>query len=221
MSLADLFRQLSILIGLPAVLLAGAAAATIVIARDWRLVLFAYAALSVLMALLLAQIVPVEWALQQTISGGLIAVMLYLSARQLSGRSDQPPDLRWPILASMTSLRMLAVGLAAATFFIVHDSIQLPELDSLFRDAVLWLALVGLLGLALHEEPLHAGVSLLVFLNGCELLIFSLTQQQTLVGIAQAGQVLLGLAIAYLMLARGLAEHRTGDRPTEDIGGQP
>jgi hypothetical protein len=77
MNLTDLFRQLSILIGLPAVLLAAIAAAVIVIVRDWRIVLFAYAALTTVLALLLSQIIPTEWALLQAIVGGLIAVMLY------------------------------------------------------------------------------------------------------------------------------------------------
>src|SRR5690606_22247804 len=49
MSLADFFRQLSILVGLPAVLVAGAGVAVLVIARDWRLSLFSYAVVSVML----------------------------------------------------------------------------------------------------------------------------------------------------------------------------
>ena len=88
MSLADLFRQLSILIGLPAVLLACAGAAVIVVARDWRLGLFGYALVSLMLALLLSQIIPTDWALMQAITGGLIAVILFLSARQLRWTPD-------------------------------------------------------------------------------------------------------------------------------------
>ena len=56
MNLTDFFRQVSLLIGLPAVLLGAAAVAVIVIMRDWRIVLFAYAMLSIVLALLLSQI---------------------------------------------------------------------------------------------------------------------------------------------------------------------
>ncbi len=216
MTLADLFHQLSILIGLPAVLIAAAASATIVVARDWRFVLFAYAALSVMLALLLSQVIPTEWALLQAIVGGLIAVMFFLAARQLrwhpaSGVRWQD---RWPQMVSLGSFRLLAVALTAVAFFVLRDQVTLPVVDVLFRDMIFWLLLIGLLGLALHEEPLHAGLSLLVLLGGCELLLFSLVQQRLLIGLLEGGRLLLGLAIAYLMAARGLETARPAVEPS-------
>jgi hypothetical protein len=229
-SLADLFRQLSILIGLPAVLLACAGAAMIVVARDWRLGLFGYALVSLMLALLLSQIIPTDWALLQAITGGLIAVILFLSARQLRWTPDsgQRWESRWPNLASLTSFRLLALVLAAASFAVVRGRITIPGLDSLFRDALLWLLMMSLLGLSLHTEPLHAGLSLLVFLGAAELLVFTLFQRRMLVGLWMGGQILLGLAIAYLIVARGLAELTPGDAAQDGmnsdgrvLGGQP
>jgi len=207
MTLVDLFRQLSLLVGLPAVLLAAAAAAVVVVARDWRLVIFAYAFLSTMLALLLSQLLPTEWALLQAVVGGLIAVMLFLSARQLRWRPAGPLswEARWPQVASLSSFRALAVVLAAVTFWAVRDRVQLPRVDTLFRDAILWLSLLGLLGLALHEEPLHAGLALLTVLGAFELLLFALIQDRMLAGFMEGGQLLLGLAIAYLVVSRGLA----------------
>jgi hypothetical protein len=207
MSLSDLFRQLSLLIGAPAVILAAVGTILIVVPRDWRVVLFGYALLTVMLSLLLSQVIPTEWALQQAVVGGLVAVMLYLSARQLRG--PQTMNLRrgarWPRVASLTTFRALAVGLATVAFLAARETVTIPLLTPLFRDAVLWLAMIGLIGLALHEEPLHAGLSLLTFLGAAQLVIFTLIQQRTLVGILQGGQVLLGLAIAYLVVAHGLA----------------
>jgi hypothetical protein len=228
-SLADLFRQLSILIGLPAVLLACAGAAAIVVARDWRLSLFGYALVSLMLALLLSQIIPTDWALMQAITGGLIAVILFLSARQLRWTPDagQRWELRWPNLASLTSFRLLALVLAAASFAVVRGRITIPGLDPLFRDALVWLVMMSLLGLSLHSEPLHAGLSLLVFLGAAELLVFTLFQRRMLVGLSMGGQILLGLAIAYLVVARGLGELSPDDRSQEGLnpdglyGGQP
>ncbi|MBM4459862.1 MAG: hypothetical protein FJ011_19225 [Chloroflexi bacterium] len=207
MSLLDFFRQLSHLGGLPAALLAGAAAATIVIVRDWRLALFAYAVQTTMLAMLLAQALPVEWALLQAIAGGLVAVMLYLSARQLhvSGQAGLSWEARWPQMASTSGFRLLAVMLAGVAFLSVHESVALPRVSPLFRDAILWLMLLGLLGLALHDEPFHAGLSLLTVLGGFSLLWFSLVQRRMLIGLADAGQVLLGLAISYLVVSQGLA----------------
>ncbi len=207
MTLTDFFRQLSILIGLPAVFIAGAAVALIVIARDWRLSVFSYAVGSVMLAFLLSQTIPTEWALLQAIVGGLVAVMLYLSARQLRGRTlaGLPAETRWPRMASLTSFRLMTVGLTAVTFFALRQQITLPLLDTLFRDALVWLVLSSLVGLALHEEPLHGGLCLLTFLGAAGLLLFTLTQDRTIIGLWLALQVLLGLAVAYLVLAHGLA----------------
>ena len=218
MSLADLFRQLSILIGLPAVLLAGAGAAIIVIVRDWRLSLFGYAVMTVMLSLLLSQIIPTAWALMQAIAGGLIAVILYLSARQLrwTSHSGGRWETRWPIMASLTSFRTAGRGVGDGHLSRAARQIPIPRLDPLFRDAVSWLVIMSLLGLALHEEPLHAGLCLLTFLAGTELLLFTLIQRQMLVGLWLGGQVLLALAIAYLVLARGLA----AARPEETVLGE-
>lgn len=220
MTLTDLFRQLSILVGLPAVLIAAMAAAVIVILRDWRIVLFAYAALSVMLALLLSQVIPPEWALLQAIVGGLIAVMFFLSARQLRWHalSGVSWEDRWPQMASTTSFRALAAVLAAVAFLALREDVTLPQVNPLFRDTIFWLTLIGLLGLALHEEPLHAGLALLVVLGGSELLLFSLMQQQALIGLLEGGQLLLGLAISYLMVARGLDASRPAAdaRPARD-----
>jgi uncharacterized MnhB-related membrane protein len=221
MNLADFFRQLSLLIGLPAVLLGAVAAATIVIVRDWRIALFAYAVLSTVLALLLSQIIPPEWALLQAIVGGLIAVMLYLSARQLrwNPASAVSWEERWPQMASLGSFRVLAIALAVVTFVALREDIDLPQVDLLFRDTIFWLMLIGLLGLALHEEPLHAGLSLLTVLGGSEILLFSLMQSRTMIGVLEGGQLLLGLAISYLMVSRGLASSRIASgltRPGED-----
>jgi hypothetical protein len=207
MSLSDLFRQLSLLIGTPAVILAAAATFLIVVPRDWRVALFGYAVLSVMLALLLSQVIPTEWALQQAVAGGLVAVMLFLSARQLRGpaAANLRPSARWPRVASLTTFRALAVGLATVAFLAVRETVDIPLLTPLFRDAVLWLAVIGLVGLALHEEPLHAGLSLLTFLGAAQLVIFTLVQRRMLVGILQGGQVLLGLAVAYLVVAHGFA----------------
>ncbi len=205
MSLTDLFRQLSLLIGAPAVFLAGAGAVLIVVPRDWRAVLFGYALVNVMLSLLLSQVIPTEWALQQAIAGGLVAVMLFLSARQLRHPAASLAGSAWPRMTSLSPFRLLAVGLAGITYAVVRDSITFPLISELFRDAVLWLCLIAALGLALHQEPLHAGLSLLTFVGAVQLIIFSLFQERMLVGIFQGGQVLLGLAIAYLVVAHGLA----------------
>jgi len=214
MTFTDIFRQFSLLVVQPAAVLLAIGVAMVVIARGWRLVLFGYALFSVMLALLLAQVVPPEWALLQAIVGGLIAVMLFLSASQLRGRrfGGMSPESRWPQMASLSSFRVMAVVLAAVAFFVARNSgatgslwVGLPKVDPLLRDALLWIAVIGVIGLALHEEPLHAGLSLLILTAGAQLFLFSLVQRRMLVGLFEAMQLLLGLAISYLTVSRGLA----------------
>ena len=207
MSLAEWVRQISILLSLPAVVLMGAAAAAIVVVRDWRIVLFSYGLLSVVLAMVMAQTIPTEWALLQTIVGGMNAVMLYLSARQLRGAriAGAGREGHWPQLASLTSFRLLALVLAMVAFLAIHDWIALPVVGTLTRDAIVWLAMMGTVGVALHEEPLHAGLALLMILGSFLLLLFALSHSRMLVGLMESWQLLLGLAISYLTVSRGLA----------------
>jgi hypothetical protein len=97
------------------------------------------------------------------------------------------------------------VLLTLLAFLAIHQVVQLPGLSPVMRDGVLWLMMAGFLGMALHEEPLHAGLALLTLLGGFLLLLFNLTQNRTLFGLLEGWQLLLGLAISYLTVSRGLA----------------
>jgi hypothetical protein len=219
MTMLDLFRQFSLLVTLPAVLLAATGAVLILIPRDWRLVLAGYTLVFTMLTILLVKLVPAEWALLQTFVGALVAVMLYLSARQLGGTwaIGFDREVRWPQVASLTGFRLMTVALAVLAFFALRQRVELPKMDALYRDALLWLTMMGLVGLALHEEPLHAGLALLSMLAGFELLLFSLIQQRMWVGLLLGGQLLLGLAISYLVVSRGLAVAPTGpESPTAE-----
>jgi hypothetical protein len=207
MTLPDFIRQLSILLTLPAVVVLGILAATIVVVRDWRAMLFAYALESATLGFLLTQRIPMEWAFLQVVTGGLIAVMLFLSARQLRGvpAPGGSAEARWPQLASLPLFRVLMVVLALIAFLQLHSRVPLPQLNSALGDGVLWLALMAGLGLALHDEPLHAGLSLLSGLGGFVLLYFGITHSRLMIGFIEGWQLLIGLAVSYLMVSRGLA----------------
>ena len=216
MTLIDLFRQFSLLVTLPAVLLAAAGMVLILVPRDWRLVLSGYTLVCLMLTILLVKLVPTEWALLQAFVGALVAVMLYLSARQLGGTwaAGFDRELRWPQVSSLTGFRVMIVALAAVAFFVLRQRVDLPKMDALYRDALLWLTMMGLLGLALFEDPLHAGLALLAMLAGSELLLFSLIQQRTWIGLLLAGQLLLGLAISYLIVSRGLSAAQSEPEPS-------
>ena len=142
--------------------------------------------------------------------------MLFLSARQLQGTpaTGLSHEARWPQLASPAIFRLLTMVLAAVAFVSVRSAIDLPLVSTTFRDAIVWLVIAGTMGLALHEEPLHAGLALLTLIGGLLLLIFNLTLSRMIVGLMEGWQLLLGLAIAYLTVSRGLAGPDEGAEAT-------
>ena len=197
------------------VILVGLSAALIVVVADWRVSLFAFAVQSVLLSLLSMRLLPYGWALVRMLVGGLVAVLWFISARQVRwGERRQPARWlllrrgrgeRWPLLSSGTLMRLLAVGLAGMVFFRLQGRLSLPVLPPDLGLACTWLWLMGFLCLALSDEPLRAGLGLLAIMWGFELFQAALEPTAISVGLAGGLDLLVGLAIAYLMVSRGAA----------------
>jgi hypothetical protein len=71
------------------------------------------------------------------------------------------------------------------------------------RFVVVWLGAFGLLGLALGDEALQTGVSLLLWLSATQLILAALQQDIWLIWLLSSLELLLALATGYLMIARG------------------
>ena len=112
---------------------------------------------------------------------------------------------RWPLLSTVTLQRLLAVGLAGLLFFRLQGRLRLPVLPPDLALASTWLWLMGFLALGLSDEPLRAGLGLLTLSAGFQLFYAALEPAATPIGLLGSLDLLLGLAIAYLMVARGLA----------------
>lgn len=211
----EVITQLEFLSG-PWIVIGVALCATlIVILADWRLVLLAFAAQSVLLTLLSTRLLPFEWAVLRMLLGGLVAVLWFISARQVRwGQREEPArwwllrrgrGKRWPLLSTVTLLRLLAVLLAGLVFFRLQGRLTLPLLPSDLALACTWLWLMGFLALALSDEPLRAGLGLLTISAGFQLLYAALEPTALAIGLLGSLDLLLGLAVAYLMVAHGVA----------------
>jgi hypothetical protein len=212
-TIEQLVQQIEPLLGLPVVILASACAFFIVAARDWRIVLSAYMALSVSLALLATTVSPAPWALLRVIVGGLIAILWYLSAQRagwggrfLPFRTETGVNAR--PLSSTTLFRTLAASLLAGILLALRPRLPLPPLAPDLLVVVTWLAAFALLGLALGEEALQAGAALLMFLGATQLTFSALQRDPWVIWLLSAVELLIGLAIAYLMVARGIAVTR-------------
>ena len=112
---------------------------------------------------------------------------------------------RWPALSTVALLRLLTVCLAVLVFLPLHSRLALPALPSDLGLVCTWLWLMGFLALALSDEPLRAGLGLLTVLAGFQLFYAALEPSATAIGLLGSLDLLLGLAVAYLMVAHGVA----------------
>lgn len=112
---------------------------------------------------------------------------------------------RWPLLSTSSLQRLLAVCLAIPVFLHLRGRLALPELPSDLALVCAWLWMMGFLALALSDEPLRAGLGLLTMSAGFQLLYAALEPNTTAIGLLGGLDLLLGLAVAYLMLAHGVA----------------
>lgn len=207
-SLETLFQQADRLAGTPVLLAITLGVIVVVAVRDWRLVLVALMAVYTGLALLTAGLLPPQWALLRVVVGGLAAVMWYLSAQQAGwgGRFlpfQHSQGVQARPLSSTTLFRALIALSLAALILALRPRLPLPVLPADVRFVVIWLGAFGLLGLALGDEALQTGVSLLLWLAATQLMLAALQQDAWLIWLLSSVELLLALATGYLMIARG------------------
>lgn len=217
----EILTQAANALGVPVTLLIGVCAIVLVSARDWRLVLAALMTLYIGLALITATYLPPEWALLRVVVGGLIAIMWYLSAQRAGwgGRFlpfHQQGGVQARPLSSTTLFRTLLAVVLAAALLIIRPRLPIPTVDPDIRLIFTWLAAFGLLGLALGEEAMQSGVALLMWMAATQLLLSSLVRDPWLIWFLSSTEILIGLAIAYLIVARGSQTQAT--LPESDAG---
>lgn len=207
--------------GLPAIVLAIVAAALLVIIADWRASLFMMQIFYLALALASLRLLPAEWAILCLLVGALIGIMWYLSAYPINrerGRRNQVIAVatatqdrpavrakllpRWPWLATSTTFRSVTVIMVGLGIFLTRAGVALPGLSAEADFLCLWLTAMGLLALALDEEPFKAGMGLLMWLAAVQIFYGNLTHDARMIGVIGALELLVGLACAYLMVAR-------------------
>ncbi len=207
-TVAEALVQLSPVSGLPVLILAALCVFVMVALRDWRAIVAAFMGLSICLALLVARVLPPEWAALRVIVGGLIAIMWYLSAQRAGwGGGFLPFHTRTGVntrpLSSTTAFRVLAALTLAALLLGLQPRLPLPPISGDLRLITTWLIAYALLGLALGDEALQVGAALLMALGASQLLISALLRDPWLIWLLSAIELLIGLATAYLMIARG------------------
>ena len=202
-SLERLFTALAFLNGFPGVLAVAALSALMLIFTDWRLLVLSLGGQSILLSVLAGRAVPPEWALLRVITNGLIALMWALSARAAGWGRRPTPWLRWrwPFPAASRLTRSAMVLFVFLLFLAYRPRLPLPELDPELSFLCTWLVAMGLLALALSEEPLTGGIGLLWWLEAAALYYPAIERDPLVIGLLETTKLALGLACAYLIAA--------------------
>lgn len=217
----DLFSQLSKLSALPLFVGLIATASVIAVVRDWRFALWALLAQYILVGILHLRMLPPELALIKMLVGVLICPMLYWAARwveserahkaeierqQIAARNGEVPlpPLPWPIQSTNWMFRLLAILLLSLVLYSVSISWPLPWIAADIAPACLWLILIGIFVLILTSEPLSAGMGLLTLVSGFGLYYDVMSPGLVGVGVLATIDLLMGLAISYMVTVRAL-----------------
>lgn len=231
-SLFDWLNRFEIFRGNTAAYLVILGAIVIVLAWDWRLKLLALAGQYMVGGFLYLDMLEPRLANVKVLTGLFVCLILYITARQVSwGRlpEDVLPDEagQWgqfkqvqpgPFgrpMAFMIRLFLTAVWLLAVWFIAAKPSFQLPGMSSsmpYMTLAIYALIGLGLISLALTTEPLNAGMGVLMFLAGIELVFSTRDQSVTLMMLLVGLNLLTAVGVAYLIQVRNRLPADLSDR---------
>ena len=224
LSLPELLDQLRFVTSETALLGLFITASTILLSKDWRVLILALLAQYILVGIMLLRLVRPDIAVLKVLIGAFICPILFLSARQISGRASS--SLRGASSFRFSQWRRLSDGMSALTgqysstptglvfrIFVglimilvtltLSSSFPLPGLASSVTTAVYWLIIAGLVTLIITEDPLKAGHGLFTVLIGFDLFYATLESSLLLTGLWGSVNLLIALAVGYLIVVKG------------------
>jgi hypothetical protein len=208
--LQDLFLRLSALSYVELTLGLLITGSVILVLEEWRLNLWALAAQYVLVGLLLVRVLPLRVALIKVMIGGMVCLILYLTARRrhwgrevamtrVHGEADSAGGEAF----SMGVWFRLAVALlAAVTTYALGSRYPFVQQPPGISQASYWLVIVGLLCVVLTRDPFKVGLGLLTFQSGFGILLATFERSLSVAALVGVVTILIALAISYLTTAQ-------------------
>jgi hypothetical protein len=194
------------------------AAGLIVIFFDWRFLVFAFGILAVFTGLLYAQLLPPQIAGIKMMIGLLIAVQMWVTGRQIAANrahdveplpaevsDDEAPVVRRRITTGLPFRIVVAVMIFLVSWQVsASPNFTVPDVPPIVSLAVIGLVAMGLLGLGLTEDPLKAGMLLLVVLTGFELYYAAIEPALAVIALLAAMNFAIALAAGYLAIIKSI-----------------
>jgi hypothetical protein len=224
-SLSDIARFFATLTAADVIIGVTVTGAILILIPDWRLSLLAFAVQYLLITVLLSTLVQLEVATVRMIAGGLVALILYISARRvrsrrirqaralglMDGSAVASPFNRDPFVIGLP-FRFIAIVLVAVTVITVAAQLPFPNTPLLFWVVSLWLCSIGLLLIAITRDALKLGMGLLTFSAGFSILYLAIEPSLLFYGLLVILDLMLALSVAHLTSAPVRAEaHRRGE----------
>jgi hypothetical protein len=183
------------------------AVGVVMLIADWRVSLLALAGQYILVAILLSTLIPLQIAAVRMIAGGLVATMFYITARRVKGARRQrspsdPPVLEEPIRSGVfwmnMPFRIIALALVALSVIALSGQFVLLNAPTLFWVTGLWLAMGGLVTIALTRDALKMGMGLLFFTSGFGIIYLSIDSSLLVYGLLVISDLVIALAVAHI-----------------------
>ncbi len=206
-TLAEILARLAVVPTTVALLGLAVTAGLIVAVTDWRASVLALAVQYLLTGLMLTRIIRPEIAAIKTLTGAMVCVVLYITARRAGwGRlpvadGEAPPSRLMLVLILGLPFRIMAALTGLALAYTAALQVQLANVPLEISFAVFTLGLMGIFGIALADEPFKGGLALLTAITGFDLFYSSIEQSLTIVGFLGLLNFGLAIAISYLTSA--------------------
>lgn len=218
--MSDFLKTLSSVPGIVVLIALLITAALLVMLTNWRLLIFALGAQYLLTGLLLSRAVPIELGMVKALVGIMICPVLYITARRVKWghleedeiENEKPKSrLAWLISPGLPMRLIIATtGVVLSLSLALRNPLAITGDQIVSRDITIGtftLLLLGLLNMALNENPLKVGLGLLSLLAGFELFYTVVQPALTIVGLLGLTNLIIALAIAYLTLAWATHPH--------------
>lgn len=217
LTMEQLLNSLAFLQGVPAVFLVIFTAVILLFIQDWRWSLAALIVQYLIAAILFAWTLEPGMAGIKLIVGLFTSLILFLTSRQVSwgqnsvditesvSRSGRPVTIGPLTLPADMLLRpAMALMVGAVALLILPRSADAP-MPGTYALAAYALVVLGLITLGVHLRPFKAGLGLLTFLTGFDLLYSALAFSDTLLIFFTIAHLATALAITYLTQRRYFA----------------
>lgn len=207
-SLDDLTRAFAAVTTYQLVLVLLISVAVVMLVTDWRISLLALAAQYIFVAILLSTLIPLQIAAVRMIAGGLVATMFYITARRVKGprpRQRSPEDaglidepIRSGVFWMNLPFRIIALALVALSVIALSGQFVLLNAPTLFWVTGLWLAIGGLVTIALTRDALKMGMGLLFFTSGFGIIYLSIDNSLLVYALLVISDLVIALAVSHI-----------------------